>query len=312
MAVIGRHPKTEETQALKRIWETVFGDPEDEIDKFFETYFEPQMSAVADSEDGIAATGYLLPVGNLRCDETALPCAMVYAIAALPGHRDHGYATAVVRELLSTARAAGIKATVLHPSEDSLFEFYSDHSPFREWFYIDERTDIGKPPRSSGVMAGLTPAAPEEYRLLRESLLSGVPHIEFDLRALAYQQYLCSKSGGGLYRAETSGGAACAAVEMPPDGSVWIKELLAPPTCEAEVLSAVTSVHPAPFYSFRSPAPCYSFRSPAPRPSRQTAARRFGMLAIDDESSARADAAPLPPSPSSCAPALPYYGLAFD
>ena len=304
-AAVARRPKTEETPALHNIWKTVFGDSDDEIDKFFETYFEPQMSAVADSDSGIASAAYLLPVGNIRSNGAALPCAMIYAVATLPEHRCKGCAAAVVRELISTALSAGFKATVLCPSDDSLFEYYSARTPFREWFYAEEQAYSAAPP-ASGNIAKLAPAAPEEYMLIRETLLSGISHIEFDLRALSYQEFLCRRSGGGLYRAETSGGAACAALEKRTDNSIWIKELLAPRTCENESLSAIAAAYPA---------PAYHAVTPVPISSRTAAARRFGMLAVDAADAdgfKQADQALASPPSASYAPTMPYYGLAFD
>ena len=182
MNAIIRQPKTEEIPALRQIWKTVFGDPEEYIDKFFETYFKPEMSAVADNGSGITAAGYLLPAGNIRCEEFSIPCAMVYAVSTLPEYRDHGFATAVVEELISIASAAGYKATVLRPSDESLFEYYSAHTSFKEWFFVSERK-FRRTTQDSDKKSELTAVSPEEYNLLRETQLSAIPHIEFDLRA---------------------------------------------------------------------------------------------------------------------------------
>jgi len=297
-----RQPKIEETPVLKSIWKTVFGDPEKDIDNFFETYFEPEMTAIADSGSGIAAAAYLLPVGNIRCEDFRIPCAMVYAVATLPEYRDHGFATAVVNELISTGSAAGYKAAVLRPSDESLFEYYSAHTSFKEWFFVGERK-FKRTAKASDDKTELTPVAPGEYIILRESMLSGIPHIEFDLRAMRYQEYLCCQSGGGLYRAETTGGPACVIVERSPDDTVCIKELLAPHSSRTEVLSAVASRHPAEMFQTRSPA----YLSPA-----SSAKQHFGMITVD-----AADAEPLSLSLKSMISesrlqAAPYYGPAFD
>ena len=294
-----RQPKTEETFALQHIWKTVFGDSDEIVDKFFETYFEPQMTAVTDGEAGIASAGYLLPVGSVRINGRRFPCAMVYAVATLPQYRGMGYATANVRQLISMGRAAGFKASILRPSEKSLFEYYAARTPLQEWFYANERT-YGIETLTIKEETELIPATAEEYFTLRETLLSDIPHIEFDLRALAFQEFLCHLSGGGLYRVETPGGDACAIVEKQPDGSVWIKELLTPPSCEPDALSAVASKHPAHKYHVRGPVDISAC------PSEDA---RFGMLSVDADG---ADRSVSTPKPLRTAPRAPYYGPAFD
>ena len=297
-----RQPKIEETPALKSIWKTVFGDPENDIDKFFETYFEPKMSAVADNGSGITAAGYLLPVGHIRCEDFRIPCGMVYAVATLPEYRDHGFATAVVSELISIGSDAGYKAAVLRPSDESLFEYYSVHTSFKEWFFAGERK-LKRTAKAFEDKTELTPVSPEEYTLLRESLLSGIPHIEFDLRAMLYQEYLCCQSGGGLYRMETSGGLACAIVERLPDDSICLKELLSPNSCRTEVLSAVASKHPAEMFQTRGPA----FLSPA-----SPANQHFGMITVDAEEANQLSSSLKSLISDSRLQAAPYYGPAFD
>jgi len=273
MTIATRQPKADEIPELRRIWKTVFGDSDRELDIYFKTYFDPQMTVAIDAGAGLAAAGYIFPVGELLCEGAMLPCAMIFAIAALPEYRNRGFGKAVVNELISKGHAIGCKAVVLHPSEDSLFEFYSTRTPLRDWFYSDELI-YSKDTFSNEKETKLTAITTKEYILLRKGLLSGIPHIDFDLRAISYQESLCLQFGGGLYRAETSCGAACAIVEKQSDGSVSVKELLTPQVNNNEVLSAIASEFPAPEYLVRSPV---TLSSPSP------GKRRFGMLAIDTE-----------------------------
>ena len=287
MEIMIRPPRTEETPALLNIWKTVFGSSDDVL--FFNYYYDRNMCRVAARDDAPAAAVYIIPVGNLRSGSNAVPCAMIYAVATLPEYRNQGYGSEVVRELITAGFDAGYPAVVLCPSGDDLFEYYSAHTGLFEWFYVNERK-YSEPPAVS-FRAELTASDPEEYRSLRELLLAGVPHIEMDQRAIEYQDFLCRQSDCRLYRAETSGGPACAAVERADNGMICVNELLAAESGVPEVVSAIAAVYKAPEYLVRTPAQPRGYNH-----------RRFGMLAAQN---------PLPDAITAVTDP-PWYGLAFD
>ena len=138
MTVTTRQPKDSEIPDLRRIWKTAFGDSDQEIDEFFKILFDPRMTVVADTGDGPAASGYIFPVGDICIEGVGIPCAMIYAVATLPEHRSHGLGKAIVNKLISIGQIAGFKAIVLHPSEDSMFDYYSSRAPLQDWFFTDE------------------------------------------------------------------------------------------------------------------------------------------------------------------------------
>ena len=298
MAAVIRTAKSGDRKSLQIIWNTVFGDPHEEIDAFFSIFPEPGMAVVADTGTGPVAAGYILPTGNLLYHGSIITCAMIYSVATLPEYRNRGYGAAVVRELISLGYARGYKALVLCPSSDSMYEYYSKRSDMRSWFYTSEMSFSSAPASDK---AALIRVAEEEYSNLREHLLAGTPHIAFDKRMLSYQLALAGRSGGGLFRADAPGGVGCAVVEMQTDGGVWIKELLASGADEHCVLSAIALKYPAAEYTVRTPA-----LSPAP------ATRRFGMLAISDDTMISDNSEFRISDSEFFGSALPYYGLAFD
>jgi GNAT superfamily N-acetyltransferase len=300
----------------------VFNDGDESA--FFNHYFDTEFCIIATRDDMPVATGYLLPSGNIICNELSIPCAMIYGVATLPEHRKLGFGAAVVRELVSVARRAGFPAVVLCPSNDGLFEYYNTHTGFRDWFYIQERKFTTIP--VSGAAARLVEISPDEYSRIRKSLLSGIPHIEPDLRALLYQESLCQELGGGLFRVDTPCGVSCAVAERQSDGALWIKELLTPDGYESDVIAALASALPAEEYVIRTPAGCGNPQQEVRDISRGegfvteqdfhintdsrhlcsdysiTGIRRFGMLSAPDSF--------LREMPGSSIP--PWFGLAFD
>jgi len=250
-----RHPGKDETPALRHIWSTVFGSGDEGM--FFGHYYLPELCIVATSDDKPVAAGYLFPVGSFLHGGVSVPCAMIYSVAALPSFRNRGFGTAIVNRLITLGDEKGYAKCVLCPSEDSLFAYYSSRTCLRDFFYISEYRFVGTP--STQWKARLTEATEDEYVTLRESLLTGTPHICFDPKAISYQNKLCRELGGGLFRIDTPYGDFCAIVERQVDGSVWVKELLTPASftgCGADgVLNAISEMFPSGEYMVRMPAP---------------------------------------------------------
>ena len=291
MEFFTRQPRFCEIPVLDHIWQTAFGEDDISADIFFSHYFDPELCVVADHAGVPAAAGYLFPAGNLVCggQEHGVPCAMICALATLPEYRGHGFGSAVSRELIRAGHEKGIHAVVLRPSSDSLFEYYRSRTSLRDCFYVCEQkysiAPSGKPSKLSKIDA-------EQYAALRKKLLAGIPHIEMGLQALNYQQLLCRRLGGGLFAVDIPDGPACATVETPLGGTVWIKELLAPAGCEDLAISSIAAAYPAKEYIVRTPVR---------RGDTDSGAVRFGMLAAFAGVSGIRDGN-----------YAPWYGLAFD
>ena len=291
MEFFTRQPRSCEMPVLRQIWQTVFGEDDISADIFFSHYFDPELCVVADHAGVPAAAGYLFPAGKLVCggQEHGIQCAMIYALATLPEYRGHGFGSAISRELIRAGHEKGIHAVVLHPSSDSLFEYYSSRTSLRDCFYVCEQkfsvAPSGKPSKLSEIDA-------EQYAALRKKLLADIPHIEMNLSALNYQQMLCRRLGGGLFAIDIPDGPACATVETSLGGTVWIKELLTPVGSEALAISSIAAAYPAKEYIVRTPA-C--------RGDADSVAVRFGMLAAFAEVPGIRDGN-----------SAPWYGLAFD
>ncbi len=276
---ITRCASFEDVPRLKALWKTAFGDEDADIHHFYDTWFSPELTVVINDADAVndrcipVSAAYILPVGALVLPGgVRLPCAMLYAIATLPRYRGRGYGEAVTRAAAEQATATGFPAVVLKPADEGLFDFYEKRTDFRTFFDVCEveysAHDLSAA-SSSGYPAdecqyALTRVAPAEYRRIRQSLLKGCVHIDTDEGAFSYQQYLCQKSGGGLYmlvrggdKAGCTGAAAGCAVIEPAENSagsvtVQIKELLLSPGCGVkDAVSAVSRLVKAGRYIVR-------------------------------------------------------------
>ncbi|SHH75192.1 Acetyltransferase (GNAT) domain-containing protein [Sporobacter termitidis DSM 10068] len=289
---IVRTAYAQDESALKALWRAVFGDDPADIDHFFETYFSPELTAVIDEDKTPVSAAYILPVGRLvRPGRTPVDCAMIYAVATQPACRGRGYGEAVTGAAGNLAVKRGFPAVVLKPADDGLFDFYGQRSDFREFFDVYEYRY--RPSALPAPTLTAAPATPEAYRALRRHFLDGTVYIDMDERGLAYQQYLCAASGGGLYALSDGGrDAGCAIVE--PDGpAVHVKELLLDSDRRPkDAVSALAAHFPAAEYAVRTTSPC------AVTPP--TGKKRFGMLL------ANADLE------NGAAHNMKWYGPAFD
>ena len=282
------NPTPNDITELKRMWSTIFGNIG--LETFFSKLFHTEHCVIVRSDNNIAAMGYLLPAGNIIADSNEVPCAMIYSIATLPQYRGLGLGSTVVNALTNAAYDLGYPVTVLHPSEDSLFEYYSRHAKFKDYFYANELTYKNM----SDIAKHRSDLKPEEvsiteYIYLRKELLGNKIHISSDPHLLEYQQKLCDELGGGLFRI----GDSCATVECQPDGSVYVKELLSADCDVTQVLASLTS---------RFPSSKHVVRTPARTEGLFVGNRRFGMLTSSDMSAMGAENNDH----------TPWYGLAFD
>lgn len=300
-----RSPEEKDIPSLQLIWRTAFGDGD--IAAFFSHYYEPNLCAAVYSGSVPVAAGYLLPAGRLITGQTVEPCAMIYAVATLPGYRSRGFAAAITNELLAIGREAGFTAVALCPSEDSLFGYYSSRTDLRDWFYISERKIFGAP--AFRVNPALNRVEAAEYLCLRESLLTNTAHIEPDLRALNYQTLLSSEFGGGFFHIDEPGAASCAAIEIDKSGTVWIRELLSPDGYYDNAVRAVTAAFAAPEYVVRTPA---RIIQPGADDTENYSGvtRRFGMLSAGELPVKRTDGVSM--AGFGAMSQMPWLGFAFD
>lgn len=219
-----RFSRPEETPRLKELWKLAFGDEDSCIDFFFTGGYHPEDMLVL-LEDGVIVTMlYLMPL-SLRGPQFTANAHYVYALATHPNARQKGYG----RQLLAFAdeelRRRGDDCITVVPAQPSLHKFFATVD-FSECFST----------RLEEVPADLVPAAvpgaevtvltPQDYNILRRSLLDGEWYVDYDDCLMIYQAGLSQMSGAGLYRLELEGETGCAAVEYADEDTVVIKELL--------------------------------------------------------------------------------------
>lgn len=263
---------------LKSLWKAVFDDEQAYIDGFFDALYEPGTAALCERDGRIVSAAYILRLGDLVRDGRWTPCRVIYAYGTHPDCRRLGIGGKVLGIALEAATKTGPCA--ICPAEEGLFDYYGRFG-FKPCFAVSEQscTDVGL-----ALTGSVTRVTVRGYAALREELLHGRAHIDFDLKLLAYQEKLCDASGGGLFYVTTEGDRCCAAVEM-RDGRAKILELIVPSASRYNAAALVARCLKAQRFTYRTP----------PRVGDE--ARPFAMLSA-------------PPEPENALPA--WFGFAFD
>ena len=157
------------TDSLKALWKTVFGDTDGFIDDFFRTAYSPERCRFIE-ENGKA----ICALYWFDCSYSGGKLAYIYAVATHPQHRGKGLASQLMRQTHDHLKQLGYAGTVLKPAQ-GLFPFYErlgyGTSGFIRRFHECAAT----------VPAELTELTPKEYGHHRRSFLPADGVIQEDL-----------------------------------------------------------------------------------------------------------------------------------
>lgn len=147
------------TDGLKRLWKTVFGDTDSFIDTFFDVAYAPDRCRFLTEGGQIVSALYWLD-----CQWEDQKIAYIYAVATDPDHRGKGLASRLLKETHAHLIEAGYAGAVLKPAP-GLFPFYERLGYVTTGFvsYFDAKAGT--------VPASVRSVSPREHALLRRTLL---------------------------------------------------------------------------------------------------------------------------------------------
>lgn len=107
------------TDGLKKLWKTVFGDPDSFINAFFQIAFSPDRCRFLEENGETICALYWFD-----CEYEGGKLAYIYAVATHPDHRGKGLASLLMQETHVHLKTLGYAGAVLRPATPSLFSFY--------------------------------------------------------------------------------------------------------------------------------------------------------------------------------------------
>ena len=257
----------EDIPAQRELWKLAFGDSDQYIDNFYNTYYRPERVVVLEEDGAVKSMTAWFDTVFAVPGQGEYRAAYLYAVATHPDCRGRGLAGKLLAGADGYFRSLGIPAVTTVPAEPSLHDFFGAHG-FRECFRILggslRREEIPLPPSNV-----LRPAPPEEYGRVREELLKDIPHIAYPAGALAYQAGCCALGDGGLFVGE---GPVCLCAERAEEDFVIVKELLGSFEARRLAYCDLPRIAPARRWEIRGPRPRDE------RPGLRGNLGRFGML----------------------------------
>lgn len=147
------------TDGLKKLWKTVFGDPDAFIDSFFEIAFSPQRCLYLTENNQPVSALYWFD-----CEYEGGKLAYIYAVATSPEHRGKGLASQLMKDTHAHLKALGYAGAVLKPAS-GLFPFY-ERLGYVTSGYISRFTA-----NAGSVPIHLKELPTKQYALLRKTFL---------------------------------------------------------------------------------------------------------------------------------------------
>ena len=147
------------TDGLKQLWKTVFGDPDSFIGTFFRVAYSPDRCRYIEENGKIISALYWFD-----CSYDGGKLAYIYAVATHPDHRGRGLASQLIRDTHAHLKHLGYAGAVLKPA-DGLFPFYERLG------YVTSGYIRCFSANASNTPLTLKKLSPEEYGLLRRSFL---------------------------------------------------------------------------------------------------------------------------------------------
>ena len=243
----------EDVPAQRELWKLAFGDSDQYIDNFYNTYYRPERVVVLEEDGAVRSMTAWFDTTLVLPGQGEHRSAYLYAVATHPDCRGRGLAGKLLAGADEYFRSLGIPAVTTVPAEPSLHDFFGANG-FRECFRILggklRRDEIPVPPSNV-----LRPASTEEYSRVREELLKDIPHIAYPEDALAYQAGCCALGDGGLFVGETESGPVCLCAERADGELVIVKELLGPAGMGRTVFPDLPRIAPARRWEIRGPRP---------------------------------------------------------
>lgn len=211
------HPTPVQIPALKALWKTVFGDPDEYIQLFFSTAFSADRC--------LCVTIDKKPVCVLYWFDTQYQdqrLAYLYAVATDPAHRKKGLCRKLIAHTHRHLQTLCYAGAILMPAEDSLFHMY-EKMGYKTCCYNHAFSCA-----ASDTPAVLTELSGAQYATMRQALLpsgsvgqSGVMW-RFLEKTMAFYQY-----EGAVF--------AC----YRDDGSAYVRELLGTVSCPGDLVAGL-------------------------------------------------------------------------
>lgn len=122
------------------LWTEIFGDSVESVERFLK--FFPCECALGYYVDGKLVSFMFLPQLTIECNGGVNKANYIYALCTAREFRSKGYANALIRYSEKYSAENAIPYTLIRPSSDSLFGYYSAFGFEREYYRTKKNLTI--------------------------------------------------------------------------------------------------------------------------------------------------------------------------
>lgn len=187
-----RYATENDKHSLISLWQEAFGDSEEYILRFLNSFFNSSNTPVVEADGEIAAMLFLLD-GSMNIGGRIYPAYYLYAACTQKKYRGRGFMGELLEFSAKEARKRGRAYICLKPGEKSLFDFYAKHG----YLGIFGRRNITVERQSDEAFFELCEQA--DLFDLRETALRNCNHFIWEKESLEKAISLSVYGGASLY-----------------------------------------------------------------------------------------------------------------
>lgn len=198
MSIEIKHPEPHNVYAMKKMWQTSFGDTDEYINDFFERCFKPEQALVAYNDLKPVGMLFTLPV-TLRMNDKDYNGFYLYAVCTKEDYRNKGVMTALERGAVQFAESKDLDFVSLVPQTQSLFGMY-EKIGYYTTFYLSQKTFLVLSDDFVEGAAIATCGIGESMEFRRKFIQTKPAYIEFDEFYQNYRFDEFTRAGGNLLK----------------------------------------------------------------------------------------------------------------
>lgn len=183
-----RHATENDISQLKALWEQSFDDSLSYIDFIYDKIAKPADTLVYDAGHGVIAAMMTLIPMNFVFQEKAVRTMYIYGAATGKKYQKRGIMTKMLKHAEDYAKGLNFFLSVLVPGEKHLFDYYRGRGYSADFNcrVLKIKSGMIRKDLVPDTESSIDTLTPEEFYRIRKEALALIPHIEWNIKQLAF------------------------------------------------------------------------------------------------------------------------------
>lgn len=177
---------------IAELWRESFDDSEEFISLFMSKVFPCKKTYIAEISGKAVSMATAFECELIVADDV-YSCIYLYGVCTKIEYRRRGISTLLLKYIAE--HYSDRELFILRPASEELFSHYEKTLGAREAFFTRKTEYTAK----KQAVLPVNKISAEKYTVLRESLLTDIPHIRWNFTDTAFAAEIFKQDGGGLY-----------------------------------------------------------------------------------------------------------------